>query len=50
MAVYKVFPTKDATIFSDYPSLNSGIDEILDVTKQLSRVYDGESSARRILM
>jgi len=50
MAVYKIFPTKDATIYSDYPYLNSGIDEILDISKQLSRVYDNQSAARRILI
>jgi len=50
MAVYKLFPTKDATIYSDYAYLNSGIDEILDISKQLSKVYDGQSEMRRILM
>lgn len=50
MAVYKLFPTKDATIYSDYEYLNSGIDEILDVSKQLSKAYDGQSEARRILL
>ena len=50
MAVYKIFPIKDATIYSDYPHLNSGIDEILDISKQLSRVYDNQSAARRILI
>lgn len=50
MAVYKIFPIKDATIYSDYPYLNSGIDEILDISKQLSRVYNNQSAARRILI
>jgi len=31
MAVYKIFPEKDATIYSEYPSMNTGIDEILEV-------------------
>lgn len=30
MAVYKIFPEKSATLYSYYPTLNSGIDEILD--------------------
>ena len=30
MAVYKIFPEKSATLYSYYPVLNSGIDEILD--------------------
>ena len=32
MAVYKIFPTKDATIYSRYPSLNTGLDEIIEAT------------------
>ena len=32
MAVYKIFPTQDATIYSAYPSLNTGLDEILEVS------------------
>jgi len=31
MAVYKIFPKKDATLYSDYPNLNTGLDEILEV-------------------
>ncbi len=30
MAIYKIFPTKDATIYSLYPSKNTGLDEILE--------------------
>lgn len=32
MAVYKIFPEKSATIYSFYPVLNTGIDEILEVS------------------
>lgn len=31
MAVYKIFPTQDATIYSDKPNINSGLDEILEI-------------------
>ena len=31
MAVYKFFPTKTATIYSYYPSKNTGLDEITDL-------------------
>lgn len=31
MAVYKIFPTKDATLYSAYPSMNTGIDSILEI-------------------
>jgi len=32
MAVYKLFPEKDASIYSEFPLLNTGLDEILDVS------------------
>ena len=32
MAVYKIFPEKSATIYSFYPTLNTGIDEILEIS------------------
>jgi len=32
MAIYKIFPEKSATLYSFYPSLNSGIDEILELS------------------
>lgn len=30
MAIYKIFPTKDSTIYSEFPEVNTGIDEILE--------------------
>lgn len=32
MAVYKIFPDKDAAIYSAYPEKNTGLDEILEVS------------------
>jgi len=32
MAVYKIFPTKDATLYSLYPEMNTGLDEIIEAT------------------
>jgi hypothetical protein len=32
MAIYKIFPSKDATIYSRYPDKNTGLDEILSVS------------------
>ncbi len=32
MAVYKIFPEKDAFILSQYPSQNTGRDEVLEVS------------------
>ena len=34
--VYKIFPEKSATLYSYYPTLNSGIDEILDFSTYFS--------------
>ena len=32
MSVYKIFPTADATIYSRFPTQNTGLDEILEVS------------------
>ena len=32
MAVYKIFPEKDATMYSLFPQMNTGLDEILDIS------------------
>jgi len=36
MAVYKLFPTQDATIYSRYPTKNTGLDSILEATADYS--------------
>ena len=40
MAVYKIFPEKDTSIYSEHPSMNAGRDEILEV----SSYYKGTDS------
>lgn len=32
MAVYKIFPLQDSTLYSRYPSMNTGIDAILEIS------------------
>ena len=32
MAIYKIFPNKDTTLYSFYPNMNAGRDEILELT------------------
>jgi hypothetical protein len=32
MAIYKIFPEKSATLYSYYPALNAGLDEILEIS------------------
>lgn len=44
MAIYKIFPDKDASIYSAYPAKNTGLDEILEVSvknslNELNPVY-----------
>jgi hypothetical protein len=50
MAVYKIFAEKDTTLYSDYNSLNSGMDPILELSKNASLLYATQSSADRILI
>ena len=40
MAVYKIFPTKDSTMYSLYPSMNTGLDEIIEVSSTTVGVLD----------
>jgi hypothetical protein len=36
MAVYKIFPTQDTTLYSSYPVMNTGLDAILEVSNKLN--------------
>ena len=44
MAIYKIFPEKSATLYSFYPTLNSGIDEILELSTYQSILGTNEAS------
>jgi hypothetical protein len=35
MATYKIFPTKDTTLYSEYPEMNTGLDSILECSSYL---------------
>ena len=48
MAVYKLFPEKDATLYSEYPAMNTGIDEILEATT--AKTLDGIPVCSRFLV
>lgn len=48
MAVYKLFPEKDATLYSEYPTMNTGIDQILEMSSNESAT--GEYHATRALV
>ena len=49
MGVYKIFPLQDTTIYTDYNTLNAGLDSILDLSKNPPNLY-ASSSTSRILM
>ena len=48
MAIYKIFPEKSTTLYSYYPTLNAGIDAILELSTFLS--YEGTNEVSRILL
>ena len=36
MAIYKIYPSKDATMYTQYPAMNTGLDEILEASTYLA--------------
>lgn len=50
MSVFKIFPEKDATIYSEFPTQNTGISEILDVSKNVSLNFPSFSAVGRSLI
>jgi hypothetical protein len=49
MAIYKLFPTKDATIYSRYPAKNTGLDEILDVSIEDAQTSGNPQASRYLI-
>ena len=47
MAVYKLFPSQDATLYSNKPTQNSGVDPILEVGRQID--VDGIGISRYLI-
>lgn len=48
MAVYKIFPTQDTTLYSAYPTMNTGLDAILEASNKLG--LDGLPDVSRYLI
>lgn len=48
MAVYKLFPHKDTTLYSFYPNMNTGIDPISQISN-LNFAVDTNPQAARFL-
>ena len=47
MAIYKIFPTKDTTLYSEFPNTNTGLDEILEAS---TYVKDSKGQVSRYLI
>jgi hypothetical protein len=45
MAVYRIFPQQDAFIFSETPTANAGLDEILEIGGYTDIYRKGETSS-----
>ena len=49
MAVYKIYPEKDATIYSLFPYMNTGTDEILEVSTTTFGVDTNPQTSRALI-
>jgi hypothetical protein len=49
MAVYKIFPTKDATIYSLYPNKNTGLDEVIETTTTINNLTAYPQTSRFLI-
>ncbi len=50
MAVYKIFPTKDTTLYSIHPEMNTGLDEILEASLEVGNLGTPAPQASRFLI
>lgn len=50
MAVYKIFPTQDATLYSMFPQMNTGLDQIVEATTTAFAYTDPYPQTSRLLI
>jgi hypothetical protein len=50
MAVYKIFPTQDTTLYSAYPAMNTGLDEIIEASQTSFTFSDPNPQSSRFLI
>jgi len=50
MAIYKLFPTQDTTLYSMYPEMNTGLDEILEASLEVGALGTPSPQASRFLI
>ena len=48
MAIYKIFPTKDATLYSEYPLMNTGLDEMTEIRNIETSLSNNTSVSRYV--
>jgi hypothetical protein len=49
MAVYKIFPEKDTTVYSAYPLTNTGFDQILEIQNEMSSSNNSAQVSRFLI-
>lgn len=49
MAIYKIFPEKDTTIYSAYPTINTGLDQILEIQNQPPHLGENTQISRILI-
>ena len=49
MAIYKLFPSQDASIYSAYRSMNTGLDPILDIANFVTEFNPVAQVARSVV-
>jgi len=50
MAIFKIFPTKDTTLYSMYPEMNTGLDEIIESSLEVGILPDPSPQTSRFLI
>jgi hypothetical protein len=48
MAIYKIFPSKDATLYSEYPYMNTGLDEMTEIRNIKSSLSSNNAVSRYV--
>jgi len=50
MAIYKIFPTQDTTLYSLYPEMNTGLDEIIEASLEIGAIKNPSPQTSRFLI